>query len=294
MVRAGTACCVRLARVPISGTCRAAQRHRRGIAPSQAARRAGARRDNRIDPARGRALLTELQLLADRDMSSLEPGTPSHQLVAARAKEGLADRGGRSRGTHGPRLGPLHQAMAIEGLRTDLEWLSTLVARLDGETPHPVTAWLDVELQRLRAWLGTAPGPDPDPRDESLRAGCGECRRSSETAHRARAGAVVASAGAPTGLWAERFHLSRLQTQVETLEPGPLARGPHGEACPRELPDGSTPSPTVARGRLSRVARPPGAMPRELAAEAFLDLNALELPGRAEACQTSSRRPSTR
>ncbi len=113
-------------------------------------------------------------------MASLEPGTPSQQLVAARAKEGLADARAAVRAVlTGPRLGPLHQAMAIEGLRTDLEWLSTLVARLDGETPHPVTAWLDVELQRLRAWLGTAPAAIPTRATSRFAPAASGCRRSS-------------------------------------------------------------------------------------------------------------------
>ncbi len=125
---------------------------------------------SRLEVVRG---LTELQLLADAAMTGLQPGTPAVHLIAARVKEGLAEARAAVRSVlTGLRLGPLHQAMAIEGLRSDLEWLSTLVARLDGETPHPVSTWLDVELQRLRAWLGTAPGPEPDPNDESLRAGC--------------------------------------------------------------------------------------------------------------------------
>ena len=151
--------------------------------------------------------------------------------MAARAKEGLAEARAAVRTVLTvPRLGPLHQAMAIEGLRTDLEWLSMLVARVDGETPHPVSAWLDVELQRLRSWLGTAPGHDLDPRDESLRAGCGRMQAILLRRRIDRELARSSVGWSADGLWAERFHLSRLQTQVETLEPGSSARNRYGEA----------------------------------------------------------------
>ena len=117
----------------------------------------------------------------------------------------------------GLRLGPLHQAMAIEGLRTDLEWLSTLVARLDQETPHPVTAWLDVELERLRAGWARPSGRDPDPRDVAAAPAASGCRRSSWSA-----ASSASWRGLPRlerrRLWAERFQLSRLQTQVEALD----------------------------------------------------------------------------
>ena len=80
-------------------------------------------------------------------MEALAPGTPRYCDVADHAKDGLADLRVALRNVlTSVRLGPLHQAMAIEGLRTDLEWQSALVARLDRETPHPLTAWLDVEL----------------------------------------------------------------------------------------------------------------------------------------------------
>ena len=100
-------------------------------------------------------LLAELQQFADLDMEALAPGTPRYCDVADHAKFGLADLRAALRNVlTGVQLRPLHQAMAIEGLRTDLEWQSMLVARLDRETLHPVTVWLDVELGRLRSWLG--------------------------------------------------------------------------------------------------------------------------------------------
>jgi hypothetical protein len=231
--------------------------------------------------------LTELQLLADNDMSRLEPGTPSQQLVSARAREGLAEARTAVRTVLTvPRLGPLHQAMTIEGLRSDLEWLSMLVARVDGETPHPVSAWLDVELQRLRAWLGTPPGHELDARDESLRAGCGRMQAILLRRRIERELARSSVGWSADGLWVERFHLSRLQTQVETLEPGPSASNRHGETlanppphAARSVPDGHALADDVFDW-LTPLARSRG----ELADEAALRINALARYGRAEAC----------
>ena len=222
--------------------------------------------DESIEASRREVVLrlTELQLLADHAMTGLQPGMPAVHLMAARAKEGLAEAQAAVRtALAGGRLAPLHQAMVIQGLRTDLEWLSTLVARLDEETPQPATAWLDVELQRLRAWLGTAPGPDPDPRDESLRAGCGRMQANLLERRIQRELARSSVGWSADGLWAERFHLSRLQTQVETLELDHSA----------PLPDG--PALWLASLEQRRA---------ELAGEAVDRLGALERPSRAEAC----------
>jgi len=178
--------------------------------PGESSRRAVVRR------------LTELQVMADLEMNALAPGTPSYDDVAGRVKGWLADARETLRGVlTGLRIGALHQAMAIEGLRTDLEWLSTVLARLDRETPHPVTAWLDVELGRLRSWLGAPTGVGPDPRDAPLRAGCERLqaavleRRISRELDRPWIGS------SPEALWTQRFQLSRLQAQVEALELGP-------------------------------------------------------------------------
>ena len=115
----------------------------------------------------GASVVTELLVLQQRAVGKLggmAPTTPRSQLVASRVKGWLAETRNAVRTVlAGVRLGPLHQALAIEGLRTDLEWFSVLVARIDQETPHPVATWLDVELDRLRSWLGTAVASEPRP-----------------------------------------------------------------------------------------------------------------------------------
>jgi hypothetical protein len=230
--------------------------------------------------------LTELQLLTDNELANLKPGTPAHQLVAARAKEGLADaRTAVQNVLGGLRLTPLQQALAFEGLRTDLEWLSTLVARLDQETTHRMTAWLDVELQRLRGWLGTASDRHPEPRDALLRTGCERMqallleRRTERELARASVGWTA------DGLWTERFLLSRLQAQVETIELDAFAPRRTGEA--NGEPDGNLTDtrPFPARGGPAEWLDSLERRRDELACEAFDRLDALERPSRAEPCE---------
>ena len=98
--------------------------------------------------------LTVLQQLAAEEFGSLDQGTPRRREVSARLKEWLFETRAAVRGVlNGHRLSPLHQALEIEGLRADLEWLSVIVARLDQEATSPPTAWLEVELGRLRRGL---------------------------------------------------------------------------------------------------------------------------------------------
>ena len=210
--------------------------------------------------------LTELQLLADRAMATLKPGSPAHQLVAARAKEGLADARAAVRGVAtGLRLGLLHQALALEGLRADLEWLSTLVARLDGETTPQMAAWLDVELQRLRGWLAAPSNREADPRDAVVRTGCERLQAVLLNRRIDRELGEPSVGWTADGLWTERFHLSRLQAQAEALHAD--ASAPPAGAGPADWVD------VLKRRR------------EELACEAFDRLGALERVSRAQPCE---------
>ncbi|HKI20165.1 MAG TPA: ion transporter, partial [Isosphaeraceae bacterium] len=179
--------------------------------------------------------LTVLQQLAAEELRSLDQGTPRRREVAARVKEWLFETRAAVRGVlNGLRFGPLHQALEIEGLRADLEWLSVGVARLDQEAPHPLTAWLDVELERLRGSLCPSADRHSDPRDRSLYAACEQTqaivleRRVQHELTRPVAGLSLEA------LWAHRFQLSRLQAQVANLDlaspveghPSVLAEGP--------------------------------------------------------------------
>ena len=84
--------------------------------------------------------LAELQQAADAQLTALVPGTERHELLARRSREWLAEIKSALRsisGAVGP--DPLHKALAIEGLRSDLEWHSAIIDRLDHETPDPPT-----------------------------------------------------------------------------------------------------------------------------------------------------------
>jgi len=162
--------------------------------------------------------LSELQVIAAQEMGALVAGTPRHDQVAVRARDWLVDvRAALRNLLTVTRTNSLHQAMAIEGLRNELEWLSVVVARLDRETTHPLTAWLDVELGRLRGWLDTPVGQDHDARDESLRIGCERLQTVVIDRRIQHELARPTEALSPEALWAQRFQLSRLQAQVEAL-----------------------------------------------------------------------------
>jgi hypothetical protein len=176
--------------------------------------------------------LSELQVTAIQEMGDLITGTPRHGEVALRAKDWLVDvRVALRNLVTGAPANSLRQAMAIEGLRNELEWLSVVVARLDRETTHPLTAWLDVELGRLRGWLDTA-GRDHDARDESLRAGCERLQAIVIDRRIQREMARTTQVSGPEALWVQRFQLSRLQAQVEALLPGGHEELAHSSADP--------------------------------------------------------------
>ena len=120
------------------------------------------------------------------------------------------------------RLDPLHQALAIEGLRTEVEWLSAVIDRLDRETPDPATAWLDVELARLSTSLRVAAGRDSDSSELPLREGCERLQAVLLERRIKRELARSIDESAPGTLWGHRFHLTRLQAQAMTLD---LANG---------------------------------------------------------------------
>ncbi len=163
--------------------------------------------------------LIELQLYADAEMASLIPGSPAHDLLARRSKDWLAEVRGTLRDlSTGASVDPLHQAMAIEGLRGELEWLGALVDRLERETPQPATAWIDVELARLSGWLRPSSGHDSDPSELPLREGCERMQAVvlERRIKRELAGSTVGAT--PEALWGHRFHLTRLQAQALTLD----------------------------------------------------------------------------
>jgi hypothetical protein len=242
--------------------------------------------DERITSSR-RAVVTELLALQRRavgELGGLAPATPRYQQVASRVKGWLAETRIAVRNVlTGVRLGPLHQALAIEGLRTDIEWFSVLVARLDQETPHPVTTWLDVELDRLRGWLGTAVAARLDVRDEPVRAGCDRLQAVLLERRIERELARPAAGWSADGLWAERFHLSRLQTQVETLDLNHIAANHAG--VPNAKISGPDPDPPrfaaspIEWLRLLELRR------ALLADDAFDRISALDLARRCESCE---------
>ena len=149
----------------------------------------------------------------------MRPGTARHREVATRAKEWLVEARVAARNVLTVlQFEPLHEAMALEALRADLEWLSIVVARLDNEAPQAPAVWLDVELERMRSSLSPPESRHADPRDEPVRVRCERMKAALiERRVRRELGRPMPGAS-PERPWAHRFALSRLQAQVAALD----------------------------------------------------------------------------
>ena len=163
--------------------------------------------------------LAELQHLAGEDLANLKPGNVRYREVATRAKEWLVEARVAARNVSTVlQLEPLHEAMALEALRADLEWLNIVVARLDREAPQSPAVWLDVELERLRGLLCSTESRHSDPRDAPIRSRCERMKAGLLERRVRRELARPISGEGPELPWAHRFTLSRLQAQVAALE----------------------------------------------------------------------------
>jgi hypothetical protein len=180
-----------------------------GIVPdekTQAARRNVVRR------------LAKLQLQTEADLDRLLADPAGHKELAVRLRSWLAETQATIRGVPADvQKGPLRQLMVSEGLRADVEWLSVILARLDRETPHPFTAWLDVELERLRAMIRKPSDPVSGAGDDSLRTGCERLQGVVLTRRIRGELSRLSTESKPDAAWAVRFQLSRLEAQARAL-----------------------------------------------------------------------------
>ncbi len=163
--------------------------------------------------------LAELQRLAGEDLAGLRPATALHREVGARVKEWLVEALVAARNVSTVlQFEPLHEAMALEALRADLEWLSIVVARLDQEAPQAPSVWLDVELERIRGSLTQPDSRHSDPRNAPISVRCQRMKATLlERRVRRELGRALPGAS-PEVPWAQRFALSRLQAQVAALD----------------------------------------------------------------------------
>jgi hypothetical protein len=178
--------------------------------------------DQQAEAAR-RAVVPVLTDLQARAAEQIGPSVLSklRKDVSARLRGWLGETRATIRGiTTDVGKGPLPQAMAIESLHGDLEWLSGILARLDGEAPHPFTAWLDVELDRVRGRLRSPADRRADPRDEPLRLSCQRLQAVVLESRIRRELARPSAGRSCEELWLERFQLSRLEAQLAALAEG--------------------------------------------------------------------------
>ncbi len=194
--------------------------------------------DETIEPAR-RAVVERLAELENRtldDLAVLPPGTPMHRQVAALARQSLADARIAAQNVRTVlEFEPLHQAMAVEALRADLEWLGAVIARLDGEIPAARGVWLDGELERLRGLVGRGDGRRPEQPEDTLTSGCEDMQASLLERRVLRELARPLADAGPEALWTHRFLLSRIQAHVAALD-----RTPDGDRTGGEDRDGNS------------------------------------------------------
>jgi hypothetical protein len=165
------------------------------------------------------ARLADLQRAAIVDLADLRPGTALHREIAAQVRQWLGEaRIAAQNVLTVLEFEPLHQAMAIEALRADLEWISAVVARLDGEPPPAPSLWLDAEIDRLRGVLGRPDGRHPDELDDPLGARC-QAMQAALLGRRVRCAlSRPMDVADPETLWIQRYRLSRLQAHVAALD----------------------------------------------------------------------------
>src|SRR5262249_50613903 len=151
---------------------------------------------------------------AEETAALLDSDAARRRDVLARVRGWLTETKATVRGVSSElHKGPLHQVLVIDGLRADVEWLSGVLARLGKETPHPLSAWLEVELDRLRETLRRSSGVPADPLDEPIRIGSERLTAVVLVRRIRRELANPLSGCCAEELWTERFHLSRLQAQ---------------------------------------------------------------------------------
>ncbi len=165
--------------------------------------------------------LTELRKAVGEALNACEPVASDRQILAGRVKDWLSDsRFALRELLTDHTLVPLGRALAVEGLRTDLEWLGVLIARLDGDPPPSRTARLEVELERVRnvLMLLSEPRQRTDSELECLLARC-ERMRGVLLERRIRSELGTSTTGTtPERLLMLRLEHSRLQARVAALE----------------------------------------------------------------------------
>ncbi len=161
--------------------------------------------------------LAELQKLIEAELDSHPLEKACHELISAWSKDWLDKvRLALHKLTSTAAADSLPKALAIEGLRGEVEWQGALLDRLDRETSHPASAALDVELSRVAGAVGSVAM-----RDNGHMPLAERCDRMQAVMLNRRIKRELAqsnTSSSPEALWAHRFHLTRLQAQAETLE----------------------------------------------------------------------------
>ncbi len=188
--------------------------------------------------------LTRLQERAKQSSRTVQPQNRGAPCSARRINDWLVEAQAATRDALArAREGALRQALLIEGLRADLDWQSSLVALSDGETPPPLSAALEVELDRLSGWLAASAEDESDLVEDAVQQSCDRMQGVILDRRICRELAQPISELSPPALWTRRFGLSRLESHVSDLESS-LSVQPDREA--------SSGSPADWRAQLER------------------------------------------
>ncbi|CAN5666732.1 hypothetical protein BH23PLA1_BH23PLA1_30090 [soil metagenome] len=166
-------------------------------------------------------LLDQLQAAASEGLADLEPFTARHQEIAGLVEQTLqAEEAYLTRLLTRPDLDPLRRASLLDDFRDDLMWLGALVARIEGHSPsHPALA-ARLEADRLGDLLGHPAPPSLEPDRSELSSECRRIQLQLLGRHlEQEIDQSIEPEQEPEELWSRRFALTRLQAEVETLEP---------------------------------------------------------------------------
>ncbi|WP_165228910.1 ion transporter [Aquisphaera insulae] len=161
------------------------------------------------------------------DDGRAEPAT-ARAIVAARVKEWLPLGKAALRSLVADhQVRRMGRALAVHGMRGDLEWLSDVVARLDGEPASVATAALEVDLGRIDHDLraASAAGRPEQLRERDRLIAWADALRRLLLGRRVRRELAWPAAGMPPErLLTMRLQLSRLEATVEALDDGERSR----------------------------------------------------------------------
>ncbi len=160
--------------------------------------------------------LTWIEEQVDQHAFTQETEREERSLLANRVRGWLGEAKAAVRALAGnSALDPLAAALALEGLRGDLEWFSRIIARLDREPAHPAAMGIELELDRASSLLEQARLRSAQARLAPLKARSQEL--AADLLERKITLELAIEPLDPLGAWRTRFQLTRLAAEAAAL-----------------------------------------------------------------------------